>query len=132
MKIIVEDFFSVATCRENPKKLYVFGDNLDRVGKGGQAMIRDEPNTFGLATKYNVAESFSDDKLGFNVQNILDECESLARMGESYDAIVFPSRGLGTGLAALQALAPRTFLLLCSALLEKFEFNNMAYLVPLK
>lgn len=31
--------------------LFVFGDNFAQTGKGGQAVIRDEPNAVGIATK---------------------------------------------------------------------------------
>jgi hypothetical protein len=34
----------------HPHTLFVFGDNVQRYGKGGQAMIRDEPNALGVAT----------------------------------------------------------------------------------
>lgn len=37
--------------RASPEKIFVFGDNMKRYGKGGQAVIRDEPNAFGVATK---------------------------------------------------------------------------------
>lgn len=37
--------------RANPDKVYVFGDNMKGFGKGGQAIIRDEPNAFGIPTK---------------------------------------------------------------------------------
>lgn len=35
----------------NPDVIFVFGDNARRYGKGGQAIIRDYPNTLGIATK---------------------------------------------------------------------------------
>lgn len=38
--------------RANPDFTFVFGDNYQRKGKGGQAKIRDEPNAMGLATKW--------------------------------------------------------------------------------
>jgi len=37
--------------RENPDKVFVFGDNLLRKGKKGGAVLRDEPNTYGFVTK---------------------------------------------------------------------------------
>jgi hypothetical protein len=37
---------------DNPEKIYLFGDNLERVGLGGQAAVmRYKPNTIGIATK---------------------------------------------------------------------------------
>lgn len=35
----------------NPKHIFVFGDNLLRKGKGGAAILRDLPNTYGFITK---------------------------------------------------------------------------------
>lgn len=43
--------------RENPNYLFVFGDNTLRYGKGGQAVIRDEPNAFGIVTKLKPSTS---------------------------------------------------------------------------
>lgn len=131
MKIETDDLFSIEKCKENPDKLYVFGDNLERVGMGGQAIIRKQPNSFGVATKYNIAQSYSDTKLMENRNFIDRELDELLEVGEAYDAIVFPSRGLGTGLAALQQQAPKTFLYLSKTLLDRFGFNNLAYLVPM-
>ena len=37
--------------RKNPDCIFVFGDNLERRGKGGAAELRDEPNTYGFVTK---------------------------------------------------------------------------------
>lgn len=37
--------------RQNPDHIFVFGDNLQRKGKGGAAKLRDEPNTYGFITK---------------------------------------------------------------------------------
>ena len=51
--------------RENPNWLFVFGDNALRYGKGGQAVIRDEPNAFGIVTKLkpsNSNDSYMTDK----------------------------------------------------------------------
>ena len=37
--------------RAHPNTLFVFGDNDQRRGKAGQAVIRDEPNAIGFRTK---------------------------------------------------------------------------------
>ena len=132
MKVEVEKgFYSVGKCRANPRKLYIFGDNWDHVGNGGQAIIRDEPNVYGISTKYSCAHSFNDKRYTENRASIKMETDTLLDIADKYDAIVFPSRGLGTGLAALQSLAPKTFLHLSRVLLDKFKFNNVAYLEPI-
>lgn len=42
---------STQLVRAHPEKIYIYGDNLKAFGKGGQAVIRDEPNAFGIPTK---------------------------------------------------------------------------------
>lgn len=37
--------------RMNPTHIFVFGDNTLREGRGGAAVLRDEPNTLGFITK---------------------------------------------------------------------------------
>jgi hypothetical protein len=38
---------------ENPNAIFIFGDNLRRVGYGGAAALRDHPQTYGFITKRN-------------------------------------------------------------------------------
>ena len=51
MPIELQKHFSVEDCNNNPDKIYVFGDNLIHKGKGGQAIIRDCHNAYGIPTK---------------------------------------------------------------------------------
>lgn len=44
-------WYTPALCQIHPDKTFVYGDNLLGFGKGGQAIIRDEPNAFGVPTK---------------------------------------------------------------------------------
>lgn len=37
--------------QEHPNHIFVFGDNLLRIGTGGAAKLRDMPNTYGFVTK---------------------------------------------------------------------------------
>jgi hypothetical protein len=55
-KYVTEEFL-----KANPNVTFVFGDNLIRKGKGGAAVLRDEPNAYGFITKKapnNADESF--------------------------------------------------------------------------
>jgi len=45
------NLLSPEICRLHKNALFIFGDNLQGWGKGGQARIRDEPNAFGIPTK---------------------------------------------------------------------------------
>lgn len=48
---IFSGYWSLKDLRENKNLLFLFGDNLQGWGKRGQAIIRDEPNAFGIPTK---------------------------------------------------------------------------------
>lgn len=120
---VTDEMYSVELCRLNPNKLYVFGDNSARFGSAGQAVIRNEPNAYGIATKKtpwvymsdsdnDMAECISRDVLG-----LLD----IRSMGVM--TIVFPAGGLGTGLARMSSECPKLFSHLNSLLL-KFGVSN--------
>ena len=95
--------------RANPDKVYLFGDNLQGKGKGGQAVIRDEPNAFGIPTKKSPTMKddafFNDAEFGQNVAAI-DAAFNKIPAGKT---IVLPEDGLGTGLAQLKERAPETY-----------------------
>tara|TARA_A100001015_G_scaffold292904_1_gene368800 strand:+ start:609 stop:785 length:177 start_codon:yes stop_codon:yes gene_type:complete len=48
---IFEKFRTVKDVHDHPKYLFIFGDNDIQTAKGGQAIIRDEPNSFEIPTK---------------------------------------------------------------------------------
>jgi len=50
-KIGNKEYVDKEFLRNNPNCIFVFGDNLERRGKGGAAVLRDEPNTYGFITK---------------------------------------------------------------------------------
>lgn len=128
--IIIVDRYSQKLCRETPERLYVFGDNTERIGMGGQAIIRSEINAIGIATKSSCGKFFSDDEIEENKKFINHDIFRIneAMLNDMYDILVFPEMGLGTGLSAMQRECPRTFLYLCERLLDEFEYNNMAAL----
>lgn len=47
----MDTFITRSFLRLNPDCIFVFGDNNLRQGKGGAAVLRDEPNTYGFITK---------------------------------------------------------------------------------
>jgi len=57
---MAETFLNEEYLRSHPKEIFVFGDNTIRIGKGGAAQLRDEPNTYGFITKVLPANSDSD------------------------------------------------------------------------
>lgn len=92
--------------------LFVFGDNMERFGMGGQAgAMRGEPNAVGIPTKWSPGmgsrDFFSDADLNV-VRPVLDrEFLRLRRHVEAGGNVVIPADGLGTGLSELPTRAPR-------------------------
>ena len=101
--------------RANRNKLFLFGDNLERRGFGGQAAaMRGEPNAIGIPTKkspsYRDDAFFSDEEFEQNKAPIdAAFAEIMNAVTDSIRVIVIPSGGLGTGRAQLERRAPRTF-----------------------
>lgn len=99
--------------REHPDKIFLFGDNLLRVGYGGQARaMRGEPNAIGIPTKkkpsYTEDSFFSDIEFEQNKAAIDQAFSELLRRKKA-SVIVFSTFGLGTGRAELRDRAPKTF-----------------------
>jgi hypothetical protein len=121
----VVERYSNEDVKNNPNKIYVFGDNLDRTGTGGQAQIRNNPNAFGIATKIhptNNADAFMSDNQLVENKKVIDE--DIQKIISQNKSIVFAKDGYGTGLAKLKEKAPQTYQYLKEQLLEKFGFNN--------
>lgn len=115
---------TAASVRKKPDCIFVFGDNLIKQGKGGQAVIRDEPNAFGVPTKR--LPSRAQDAY-FSDQN--DEIEAVkAALRELYvlgktHTLVFPEDGLGTGLAKMKEKSPLAFKTMNEILKNHFNIS---------
>jgi len=86
--------------------IYVFGDNVVRLGYGGQAKeCRGEPNCIGIPTKWSPYEYFSNKDLDI-VKGHIDAAikKILQRKNEGYKIVVLPK--IGEGLADLPNKAP--------------------------
>ena len=106
---VTYDMYSTNLLASNPDKVFVFGDNDKRSGKGGQAAVRNEPNALGIRTKKapsNLPRAFYTDKeLDENKAKIDEDIATIKAAGKD---VVFPAGGLGTGLARLGEKAPKT------------------------
>ncbi len=102
------DYITRTMLRTEPDVLFVFGDNLQRRGLGGQAKeMRGENNAIGIPTKAapNMTEAafLSDGDFDrWARQSGYEICLLLAHEGK----IVWPAAGIGTGLAQLRKHAP--------------------------
>ncbi|WP_257556503.1 hypothetical protein [Sphingobium sp. CFD-2] len=110
-QIIYVGRYSRDEIRRHPERLYVFGDNVSTLGRGGQAReCRGEPNTVGIPTKWHPMmddESFfCDADLPTIVPRIKAEFRRLDAHLASGGDVVWPSDGVGTGLAQLPRRAP--------------------------
>lgn len=110
MTITYVDNMTVDLCREKPDHIFVFGDNLAGYGKGGQAIIRSEPNVFGIPTKRypSMADGsfFTDQNCEReHVLKALRQLYSIAKVR----SIIFPKNGIGTGLAKMPSSSPKIF-----------------------
>lgn len=98
--------------QSHPDWLFVFGDNLERRGLGGQAgQVRGEPNAIGIATKRAPTmerDAFLND--GDYNDWFVEEKPTLARLikaSQNDRTIIWPLFGLNTRLANLEKSAPR-------------------------
>lgn len=125
MNIEYTNDLTVRKCQANPEHIHVFGDNLAGYGTAGQACIRKEPNAFGIPTKrYPSMEagSFFTDKEceRQHVLKALRELYSLAKRR----TIVFPSKGIGVGMAKMRETSPKLFAEMNDILLKHFGVRN--------
>ncbi len=94
--------------KDEPEKLFVFGDNSQRVGYGGQAKeMRGEPNAIGIPTKRYPSmeeDAFYDDEYAIYWALICGK--NITKLLIFGGTIIWPEEGIGTGLAQLKERAP--------------------------
>ena len=112
MPLRYQCFITRRDLRAAPHTLFVFGDNLERRGLGGQAAeMRGELNAVGVPTKHRPsrrAEAYFSDAEFAAVKPTIDA--DMIRLAEHLRAggeVVWPADGIGTGLADLERRAPR-------------------------
>lgn len=109
-RIIFVDWITRAMVQSKPEARFVFGDNLERFGLGGQAAsMRGEPNAIGVATKRRPGASArdyftdADDDARAAIDADIDLIASAMAEGRT---VFVPFDGLGTGLSELPTRAP--------------------------
>ena len=125
MIILHQKIIMRSDIQANRHALYIFGDNLDRKGFGGQAKeMRGEPNSFGIATKRSITHNYPDDYFHDAEDDVRDiiikEFINLNRHLSyyEYDAIIIPLDGIGTGIAKMPEYAPKAL-----------EFINQQFII---
>jgi len=125
-KIKIVDTYSEQLCKENKGMIFVFGDNLESYGKGGQAVIRDCDNAFGIPTKrkpsMNEDAFFSDQDDEEKI--VLKKLRELYKEMLKGKIIVFPKNGLGTGLAKMNEKSPKIFMMM-NDIIEKHFLKHL-------
>lgn len=114
MAVVRQKMIFRTDLQANPDVLYLFGDNVERVGLGGQAKeMRHEPNAVGIVTKWRPdmkdSSFFSDDQFEIIRPIILNDFSRPKKHLSLGGTVIIPSDGLGTGLARLDEVAPRCF-----------------------
>lgn len=102
-------FYNEEFCLKNKDALIVFGDNLIKKGKAGQAAIRDCKNAYGIPTKrlpsMNPDAFFSDQLEEINI--VQEHLDYLLKEHKNGRVIYLPMDGIGTGLARLSSKSPK-------------------------
>ena len=119
MPLIFQKRIYRADLKANPDVLYVFGDNEQHVGMGGQAgEMRGEPNALGVPTLKAPGEHWTDDNYAHQCAVIDTHLYPVRLALQAGDVVVFPLDGIGTGIAQLPQCAPRTFQYLTKEVLK--------------
>lgn len=128
MPVVRQQWITEQDLKNNPETLYVFGDNVERKGFGGQAKVmRGKKNAVGIATKWaptNLEEDFfSDDDFDQITSIIISDFKPVVKALADNKTVIIPVDGLGTGLSRLPEKAPRVFQFLenCIKVLENFD-----------
>lgn len=117
--MICKVWYNAELLNKHLDKYFVFGDNTQGYGNGGQACIRDCDNSLGVPTKWapgGEAEDYFDKTNNFFTEVVgqilpsMVEIEDLLEQGAD---VVFPQDGLGTGLAELPKRFPEIHKFIC-------------------
>lgn len=119
------DLYTPELLQKHSDFIFVFGDNEKRYGTAGQAIIRNEPNSFGFITKHGPDALLTSYMKGTELDYYhVDKCfTKLRKLLAEGTTIVFPSSGLGTGLARLADTAPELLAFIDATVSELISTN---------
>lgn len=121
--VYYQGYWDTDITRSLPKWLFIYGDNDERKGLKGQAVIRNEPNAMGIPTKKKprlTDDSFyTDTEYKENTKKIQASINAIHKVllsGKYTDLVL--NENIGMGLAQLDKKAPLTYKFLISSLEE--------------
>lgn len=124
MPIYYATWINKTDIQANRDVFFVFGDNLEGWGRGGQAKeCRGEPNAIGIPTKRSPNKFLTDDDLDEWLAVTAATFVTLREALKNSVIVIWPRAGIGTGFARLESQAPKIWkqLQLFIADLEKIE-----------
>lgn len=105
---VCHEWYSQKLFASLPDARFIFGDNTERWGRGGQAAVcRDHPQAIGIATLWSPGKFFTDSPEAREVV-AADFKKAESALDAGHD-VYWPADGIGTGLARLQQEAPGVF-----------------------
>jgi hypothetical protein len=110
MPILFQKLILRKHVKANPSSFYIFGDNIEQYGFGGQAgEMRDEPNAIGIPTKYSPTRYLSDSYFDQVKPFILARFKLIEFYLKENKTIIWPVDNIGTGRAQLKSKAPKIY-----------------------
>lgn len=116
MPLYYKKYITRQNLRDNRDWLFVFGDNIQRKGYGGQAKcMRGEINSVGIPTKWKPSmseDAFFDDTYLSIYKWTAHTSKDIQRLKDHHSEggiIIWPYDGIGTGLAQLESRSPRIY-----------------------
>ena len=112
-KVVYIKWITRNMLRQNPEARFVFGDNVQRLGFGGQAKeMRGEPNAIGIVTKWRPDmeyDAFFDTDSEKAWEKMEADLKLVLHAINDGRTIYVPYDGLGTGLSKLPQKAPALY-----------------------
>ena len=116
--------------KNNPNHIFVFGDNTLRKGKGGAAILRDEPNSYGFITKKRPSLDGSAYYTPDEYEKVFQvELDKLIKNIEGCPHLTFLISKLGAGLANKYGIYEK-IIKKGLTILEKYD--NVVFLFDIK
>ncbi|NLC23327.1 MAG: hypothetical protein GX776_02470 [Oxalobacter sp.] len=99
--------------KANPDYIFVYGDNDQHKGEGGQAVIRYAKNGLPIRTKkapgYDEADYYIDAEYKENIKKLDEDFAAIKKALEEGKKVVISANGYGNGLSRMPTKCPRTY-----------------------